>query len=60
MASLATKNLIPKSSTAKVKVVVRVEWVQRLGCVSVGLEVAYKAFVGNDDGLLDSVHPLPF
>ena len=26
--------------------------------VSMGLEVAYKAFVGNDAGLLESVHPL--
>ena len=26
--------------------------------VYVGLEVAYKAFVGNDDGFLESVHPL--
>ena len=26
--------------------------------VSVGLEVAYKAFVGDDVGFLESVHPL--
>ena len=26
--------------------------------VSVGLEVAYKAFVGDDAGFLKSVHPL--
>ena len=27
--------------------------------VSVGLEVADETFVGNDDRLLESVHPLP-
>ena len=26
--------------------------------VSVGLEVAYKEFVGDDDGFLESIHPL--
>ena len=33
---LATKNLIPKSSTARVKVVSRVEWVQRPGVCATG------------------------
>ena len=36
MASAAAKNLIPKSSAARVKVVGRVEWVQILGVCATG------------------------
>ena len=53
----AAKNLIPKLSTARVKLVGRVVWVQRPGgvrhrSVAVGVEVADKALVGNDVGFL--------
>ena len=36
MASLMANNLIPKSSTARVKLVGRVEWVQRPGVCATG------------------------
>ena len=36
MALLSANNLIPKSSTARVKVVGRVEWVQRPGVCYTG------------------------
>ena len=63
MASSAAKNLIPKSSTARVKVVGRFVCPKAGGVchrgVAVGLEVVDEALVGNDAGFFQPIHSLP-
>ena len=59
----ASKNLIPKSSTERVKVVGRVFCVQRPGGVChrgvvMGLEVVDEALFGDDVGFFQSIHSL--